>query len=55
LAAGLILLLLLAAIFAVLLSKGRRRLGLGMASKTWITAIVGFALIVLVIYAADQH
>jgi hypothetical protein len=54
LGAGLILLLLLAAIFAVLLSKGRRRLGLGMAGKTWITAIVVFALIVLTIYVAQQ-
>jgi hypothetical protein len=52
---GLILLLLLAAIFAVLLRKGRGRLGLGMAGKTWITAIVGFGLIVLVIYVAQQN
>lgn len=51
---GLILLLLLAAIFAVLVSKGRKRLGLEMSGRTWIAAIVGFAIIVLVIYVAQQ-
>jgi hypothetical protein len=51
---GLILLLLLAAIFAVLVSKGRKRLGIGMSGRTWILAVVGFAIIVLVIYAAQQ-
>jgi hypothetical protein len=51
---GLILLLLLAAIFAVLISKGRKRLGLGMTGRTWIAAVIGFGLVVLVIYVAQQ-
>jgi hypothetical protein len=51
---GLILLLLLAAIFAVLVSKGRKRLGLEITGRTWIAAIIGFALVVLVAYVAQQ-
>jgi hypothetical protein len=51
---GLILLLLLAAIFAVLVSKGRKRLRLQMTGRTWIAAIIGFGLAVLVIYVAQR-
>ena len=51
---GLILLALIALGFAWLLAKARGRVGLGMSGKTWITAIVGFGLIVLVIYVAQQ-
>jgi hypothetical protein len=51
---GLILLLLLAALFAFGVFKVRRRMGLGMTHMTWITVIVGFVILVLVTYVAQQ-
>jgi hypothetical protein len=51
---GLILLLLLAVLFTFAVTKVRGRMGLGSTQKTWIAVIVGFVIIVLVIYVAQQ-
>jgi hypothetical protein len=51
---GLILLLLLAAGFVFVVHKTRRRMGLGTTPKTWRALLVGFVLVVLVIYVAQQ-
>jgi hypothetical protein len=51
---GLILLLLLAVLFTFVVTKVRGRMGLGSTQKTWIAVIVGFVIIVLVIYVAQQ-
>jgi hypothetical protein len=50
---GLILLLLLAAGFTLIVHKTRRRMGLGSTPRTWRALIVGFVLVVLVIYVAQ--
>jgi hypothetical protein len=50
---GLILLAFLAVIFAVLVVRFRRRMGLGSTAKTWSTVITGFILIALALYAAS--
>jgi hypothetical protein len=53
-ATGLILLLLIAVLFAFGVTRARKRMGLGSTGKTWLVVIAGFAIIVLVIYVAQQ-
>jgi hypothetical protein len=50
---GLILLFIIASAGAFLLTRARRRLGLPITGKVWVTAIVGFAVVILVIYVAQ--
>jgi hypothetical protein len=52
---GLILLLVLAAIVAYVVVRTRRRMGLLVTGKTWLTVMAGFAIIVLVMWAASTH
>lgn len=51
---GLILLGLLAVLFAILVAIGRRRLGLGVTGRTVAVAACGFAILVLILWAT-QH
>jgi hypothetical protein len=50
---GLILLFFIAALVAYFVSRGRRRIGLPFAGKHWKTIIVGFAVVVVILYAAQ--
>ena len=54
-ATGLILLFLLASLGAFFLTKVRRRLGTQVNGKVWASTIVGFAIIILVVWVAQQH
>ncbi len=49
---GLILLLVLAAIVAYVITRTRRRMGLLVTGKTWIAIMTGFVIIVLAAWAA---
>ena len=51
---GLILLGLLAVSFAILVAKGRRRLGMGVSGRIFAVTICGFAIAVLILWAT-QH
>jgi hypothetical protein len=51
---GLILLGFLAVIFAIGVMKGRRRLGMGRSARIFAVAVCGFAIVVLILWAA-QH
>ena len=51
---GLILLGFLAVLFAILLARGRRRLGMGVTGRTFAVAVCGFAIVVLILWAT-QH
>ncbi|HUZ23731.1 MAG TPA: hypothetical protein VMV07_08190 [Streptosporangiaceae bacterium] len=51
---GLILLVFLALLCAFFFTKARRRMGLGVTGKHWITVIVGIVLIFLVAWVAQQ-
>jgi hypothetical protein len=51
---GLILLLFLGLMCAMFISRARRRMGMATGGKIWLTVIVGFALIVLVAWVAQQ-
>jgi formate-dependent nitrite reductase membrane component NrfD len=50
---GLILLLFLAALVAYFVSRGRRKIGLPVTGKHWVTVIVVFVLIVLALYTSQ--
>ena len=52
---GLILLAFLAMLVAFGWARFRRRLGMNVTGKTFLTAAVGFAVVVLVMWAASQH
>jgi len=52
---GLILLVFLGILCALFLTRARRRMGLSSSGKLWITVIVGFVLIMLVAWVAQQH
>jgi len=52
---GLILLGLLAVLFAFGVSRGRKRLGMGMSGRTFATAVAGFAIVVLILWVAQRH
>ncbi len=52
---GLILLGFLAVIFAIVVLRLRRRLGMGGTSKAFATAVAGFAIVVLILWATHRH
>jgi len=49
---GIILLVVLAAIVAYVVARTRRRMGLLVTGKTWVTVMVGFVIVVLAMWAA---
>jgi hypothetical protein len=49
---GIILLLVLAAIVAYVITRTRRRIGLLVTGKTWVAIMTGFVIIVLAAWAA---
>jgi hypothetical protein len=51
---GIILLLVLAAIVAYVVTRTRRRMGLLVTAKTWVAIMTGFVIIVLVTWAATS-
>ena len=52
---GVILLLLIAAIVAYVVIRIRKRMGLLVTGRTWYVVMVGFALIVLAMWAGSSH
>ena len=52
---GIILLVVLAAIVAYVVTRTRRRMGLLVTSKTWATVMVGFVVVVLAMWAATTR
>ena len=50
-----ILLLILAAIVAYVVTRTRRRMGLLVTGKTWVAVMVGFVVVVLALWAATTH
>jgi flagellar biosynthesis component FlhA len=52
---GLILLGFIAVIFGILVARFRRRLGIGGTLKTFVTAVCGFAIAVLLLWATNRH
>jgi hypothetical protein len=52
---GLILLGLLAVLFAIFAGRARRRLGMPMSFRILSTIIAGFAIVVLVMWVASTH
>ena len=52
---GLILLGFIAVIFAVVVLRARRRLGAGTSGKAFATAVCGFAIVVLILWATHNH
>ena len=51
---GFILLGFLAIIFAVVVIRGRRRLGVGSTSRVFAVAVFGFAIAVLILWATQR-
>ena len=54
-ATGLILLFLVASLGAFFLTRARRRLGTPINGRIWVSTIVGFAIVILVIWVAQQN
>jgi hypothetical protein len=54
-AQGIVLLLILAAIVAYVVTRTRRRMGLIVTGKTWLTVMAGFAIVVLALWAASTR
>jgi len=52
---GLILLGLIAVVFAVLVLRGRRRLGMAATGRAFAVAIAGFAIVVLILWATHRR
>ena len=52
---GVILLGFIAVIFAVVVVRMRRRLGLASNGKAFLTAVCGFAIVVLLLWATNRH
>jgi hypothetical protein len=50
---GIILLLVLAAIVAYVVTRTRRRMGLIVTGKTWLYVMLGFMIVVLVMWAVS--
>ena len=50
---GLILLGFLAVIFAILIARARRRIGISMTAKAFVVTISGFAIVVLMLWATN--
>jgi hypothetical protein len=51
---GLILLFLIASLGAFFLTRVRRRVGSPVNGKIWMTTIIGFAIVILVVWVAQQ-
>ena len=51
---GLILLGLLAVIFAVIVARGRRRLGITVTARFFVAAAAVFAIVVLIVWAKQR-
>lgn len=54
-AQGIVLLLVLATIVAYVVTRTRRRMGLIVKGKTWLTVMAGFTIIVLALWAASTR
>jgi hypothetical protein len=52
---GIILLVVLAAIVAYVVVRTRRRMGLLVRGKTWVTVMAGFVIVVLAMWAASTR
>jgi len=52
---GIVLLVVLAAIVAYVVVRTRRRMGLLVTGKTWLTVMAGFVIVVLAMWAATTH
>jgi 1,4-dihydroxy-2-naphthoate octaprenyltransferase len=52
---GLILLGVLAVIFAIFVARGRKRLGMGFTGRSFAMAVCGFAIVVLILWVAQRH
>ena len=52
---GLILLGFLAVIFAIAVTRGRRRLGMGVSARIFAVAVCGFAIAVLILWAVQKR
>jgi hypothetical protein len=52
---GLILLGVLAVLFAIFVARGRKRLGMGFTGRSFAMAICGFAIVVLILWVAQRH
>jgi hypothetical protein len=52
---GLILLGVLAVLFAIGLSRGRKRLGMGPTGRGFAMAVCGFAILVLILWVAQRR
>ena len=52
---GIILLLVLAFIVAYVVARTRRRMGLLVTGKTWLTVMAGFVVVVLTMWAATTR
>ena len=50
---GLILLVVIAAIVTYVITRTRRRLGMAVTSKTWVTLMLGFVVVVLAMWAVS--
>lgn len=51
---GIILLLLIAAIVAYVITRTRRRMGMLVTARTWYVVMVGFAIVVLAMWAGSH-
>jgi hypothetical protein len=52
---GLILLGFIAVFFALVMARGRRRLGMAVTGRILAMTVAGFAIVVLVLWAATRH
>jgi hypothetical protein len=52
---GLILLGVLAVLFAIGVARGRRRLGMGFTGRSFAITVSGFAIVVLIIWVSQRH
>jgi hypothetical protein len=52
---GIILLVVLAGIVAYVVARTRRRMGMIVTARTWISVMIGFAIVVLALWAATTH
>lgn len=52
---GLILLGVLAVLFAIGVARGRKRLGMGVTGRGFAMAVCGFAIVVLVLWVAQRR
>jgi hypothetical protein len=50
---GIILLVVIAAIVTYVVTRTRRRMGLVVTTKTWVTVMIGFVVVVLAMWAVS--